>query len=260
MTERMSIDKGELSVERQCDMSVLIKQICKESDVMSLCVLCLSGLRRMLECCTRLSGTLQSVTGMFLEKGMSGSDLRRSHHSETVGILKQLMDETRVDLETLEKMESELFKAERAQFVELKGLITRLINRLETEISHISDCNEEMLMIDGEKENPEVDDTSSFTMFTSLEVIDKAGFVSTRLTLDESKNIDTAKGPNSIDSKGLNCQDCKIRVHINKQSPDNAEDVAGGVHVDKGDSDDLVVQVRQAQIVENSRDPTNADC
>ena len=43
MTERMSIDKGELSVERECDMSDLIKQICKESDVMSQCVLCLSA-------------------------------------------------------------------------------------------------------------------------------------------------------------------------------------------------------------------------
>ena len=35
MTEGMSIDKGELSVERECDVSVLIKQICTESDVMS---------------------------------------------------------------------------------------------------------------------------------------------------------------------------------------------------------------------------------
>ena len=284
MTERMSIDKGELSVERECDVGVLIKRICTESDVMSQCVLCLSGLRRMLESCIRLSGTLQSVTGMFLDKGMSGSDLQRSHHSETVGILKQLMDESRVDLQTLEMLESELFKAEDAQFVKLKGLITRLIIRLEAEVSHISDCNEETLMIDEKKENPEVDVTSSSTMFTSPEVIDEAGFVSTRLTLDESKNTetdrakfqdtiegmhdpkginihedtleepktDTTKGPNSVDSKELNCQDCKTRVHINKQSPDIAEDVADGVHVDKGDFDELVVQVPQAQIVEKT--------
>ena len=110
-------------------MSVLIKLICTESDVMSQCVLCLSGLRRMLECCIRLSGTLQSVTGVFPDKGMSGSDLRESHHSENVGILKQLMDESRVDLQTLEMLESELFKAEDAQFLKLKGLITRLIIR-----------------------------------------------------------------------------------------------------------------------------------
>ena len=121
-------------------------------------------------------------------------------------------------------------------------------------------------------------------MFTSPEVIGEAGFVSTRLTLDESKNMetdrakfqdtiegmhdpkginihedtleepktDTTKGPNSVDSKELNCQDCKTRVHINKQSPDIAEDVADGVHVDKGDFDDLVVQVPQAQIVEKT--------
>ena len=88
----------------------------------------------------------------------------------------------------------------------------------------------------------------------------KAGFVSMRLTLDESENMetdrakfqdtkggmydpkginihedtseepktDTAKGPNSVDSKGLNCHDCKTRVHINKQSPDITEDVADG--------------------------------
>ena len=69
MTERTSIDKGELPVEGECDVGVLIKWICTESDVMSQCVPCLSGLRRMLECCIRLSGTLQSVTGMFLRKG-----------------------------------------------------------------------------------------------------------------------------------------------------------------------------------------------
>ena len=140
MTEGMSIDKGELSVERECDGSVLIKQICTESDVMSQCVLCLSGLRRTLEC--------WGVAGVFPEKGMSDSDLRGSHHSETVGILKQLMDESRVDLQTLEMLESEFFKAEDAQFVKLKGLITRLIIRLEAEMGHISDCNKETSMID----------------------------------------------------------------------------------------------------------------
>ena len=148
MTEGMNIDKGELSAERACDVSVLIKQICTESDVMSQCVLCLSGLRRMLECCIRLGGTLQSVTCVFTEKGMSGSDLRESHHSETVGILKQLMDVSRVDLQTLEMLEPELFKTEDAQFVKLKGLITRLIIRLGAEVSHISDCNEETSIID----------------------------------------------------------------------------------------------------------------
>ena len=95
MTEGMSIDKGELSVERECDMSVLIKQICTESDVISQCVLRLSGLRRMLECYTRLIGTLQGVDVVPPETGMSDSDHRGSHHSENVGILKQLMDESR---------------------------------------------------------------------------------------------------------------------------------------------------------------------
>ena len=38
-------------------------------------------------------------------------------------------------------------------------------------MSYISDCNEETSMIDEKKENLEVDDTSSSTMFTSPEVI-----------------------------------------------------------------------------------------
>merc|ERR1712038_788487 len=37
----------------------------------------------------------------------------------------------------------------------------------------------------------------------------------------------------SVDSKGLNCDDCEVLVRINKQSPD----IAGGVHVGKSDLD-----------------------
>jgi len=40
----------------------------------------------------------------------------------------------------------------------------------------------------------------------------------------------------SVDSKGLNYQDCEVLVRINKQSPD----IAGGVHVGKDDCDDDV--------------------
>ena len=168
MIEMMSIGDCDSSMETECDVSILIKQICAMS------VLCLSGmtdqLRRKMERCMRLIGTLQGVAGVSSERGvsesemMSGSDCSSvqsllnegmsdgghcgSQNSKIVGILKQLMDETRVDLQTLEKMESELFKPEGAQFVELKGLITRLINRLETEMSHISYCNEETSMTD----------------------------------------------------------------------------------------------------------------
>ena len=52
-------------------------------------------------------------------------------------------------------------------------------------------------------------------------------------------HTDVAKGPNIVDSKGVNCHDYKTRVHINKQSPDITEDVANGVRVDEGDLDDL---------------------
>ena len=191
MTEGVIVDKGELSSERECDVSVLIKQICTEFDVMSQCVLCLSGLQRMLECCIGLSGTLQNVTGALPEKGMSDSDLRESHYNETVGILKQLIEKSRVDLQTLERLEDELFSGEDAQFVKMKGLITHLTIRLRAEVNCISEYNEETSETDEKKENPEIDNMSSSTMFTSPGVIDEAGFVSVMLTLDESKNMET---------------------------------------------------------------------
>ena len=70
-------------------------------------------------------------------------------------------------------------------------------------------------------------------------------------TLEEPK-IDTTKGPNNVDSKGLNCQNCKKGTYINKQSLDLTEDATDGVHVNKGDFDDHVVQVPQVQGVRQS--------
>ena len=246
MTEGMSIDKCELLMERECDVSVLIKQTGTGSDVMSQCVLCLSGmtdqLRRKMERCMRLIGTLQGVAGVssergvsdsekmsdndcssvrfLLNEGMSDDDHRGSQNNKIVDILKQLMDETRVDLQTLERMESELFKA-------------RLINRLETEMSHISYCNEETSMIDEQKENPEADVMSSSTMFTSPEVIDEA----------ELKNVETNRtamqdtlvgkyqldGVNALEEMNVNDQ-----MNTDKQNPDIADEI----HTNKSDLDD----------------------
>ena len=107
---------------------------------MSQCVLCFSGLQRMLERCTGPSGVLQNVT----EKGMSNSDLQESQHNETVDMMKQLIEKSRVELQTLERLEDELFKGKDAQFVKMKGLITQLIIRLKTEVNCISESNEEM--------------------------------------------------------------------------------------------------------------------
>ena len=163
---------------------------------MSQCVLCLSGLQRMLECCTGLSGTLQNVTGALPEKGMSNSDLRESQHNETVDILKQLIEKSRVELQTLERLEDELFKGKDAQFVKMKGLITQLIIRLKAEVNCISKYNEET------SENLEIDNMSSSTMFISPREIDEAGFVSMMLTLDESRN--TGDGS------------CKVAGHIRR--------------------------------------------
>ena len=117
MTERVTVDKGELSSQRECDMSVLIKQIYTGFDSMSQCVLCFSGLQRMLERCTGLSGALQNVTGALPEKGMSDSDLQESQRNETVDVMKQLIEKSRVELQTLERLEDELFKGKDAHFV-----------------------------------------------------------------------------------------------------------------------------------------------
>ena len=90
-----------------------------------------------------------------------------------VRILKQLMDETSVDLPTLEKEELDqktnhrslvkaktretlAVEAKRAPFVKVKDLITRLINRLQTEMNHMSYCDEETSMAT-EKEDLDAD-------------------------------------------------------------------------------------------------------
>ena len=263
-------------------MSVLIKQIYTGFDSMSQCVLCFSGLQRMLERCTGLSGALQNVTGALPEKGMSDSDLQESQRNETVDMMKQLIEKSRVELQTLERLEDELFKGKDAQFVKMKGLITQLIVRLKTEVNCISEYNEEM------SENPDIDNMSSSTMFTSPGEIDEAGFVDIMSTLNESKNTetdraklrdtlegmhdqkginihedtseepetDTIKGPNNVDSKGLNCQNCEEMTYINKQSPNLTEDATDVVYANKGD---LVVQVPQMQGVRQSADMLQAD-
>ena len=56
----------------------------------------------------------------------------------------------------VEKRESELFEAERAPFVKVKGLITCLINSLQTEMSHVS-CFDGETSMAAEKEDLEAD-------------------------------------------------------------------------------------------------------
>ena len=252
MMETMSTGDCVSSMER--DVSILIKQVCAKSDVMSQCVPCLSGMTdqlwRKTERCMRLIGTLQGVAGVSSEREvmdsekMSGSDYSRVQsllnegmsdaghcglqNREIVGILKQLMDETRVDLQTLEKMESELFKAEGDPFVKLKGLITRLINRLETEMSHVSYCNEETSMTAVKKEDLGVDGMSSSTMFNSPEVIDQA----------ELKNVetnrtalqDTLVGKYQLD--GINTLE-EMNVNDQMNTDKQSSDIAGEIHINK---------------------------
>ena len=126
----------------------------------------------------KVSGSDRSSIPPFLSGGpLWAAERRDCRYSEAV------KDETSVDLQTLEKeeldqktnhrslmkaktretlavkvekMESELFKAKRAPFVKVKGLITRLINRLQTEMSHMSHCDEETSMA-AEKEDLDAD-------------------------------------------------------------------------------------------------------
>ena len=76
-----------------------------------------------------------------------------------------------------------------------------------------------------------------------------------------SCHTDVAKGPISVDSKGLNCHDCKTRVHINKQNPDIADDVADGVRVSKDDLDDIsVVPQREISMIQVVQDISQLQC
>ena len=62
---------------------------------------CFSGVQRMLERCMGLIGALQNVTGALPGKGMSNSDLQESQRNETVDMMKQLIEKSRVELQTL---------------------------------------------------------------------------------------------------------------------------------------------------------------
>ena len=66
-----TIGECDLSMERDCDVNVLINQFLRS-------VLCLSGmtdqLRRKMERCMRLIGTLQGVAGVSSERGVSDSE------------------------------------------------------------------------------------------------------------------------------------------------------------------------------------------
>ena len=179
-----------------------------------------------------VSGSDCSSVPSFLYEGTSDGGRYGPQNSEIVGILKQLMDETRVDLQTLEKMESELFKAERAPFVKLKDLITRWINRLETEMSHVSHCDEETSMATEKKEDLEADVMSNSTMFTSPEVIDDAELKN--VETNRTTMQDTSVGKYNLD--GINTREemnVNDQMITDKQSPD----IAGDVHGNKDDLD-----------------------
>ena len=138
----------------------------------------------------------------------------------------------------------------------------RLIGTLQvealSEMSHKSYCDEEMSKMT-KKKDLEADVMSNSTMFTSPEVIDEAGQVSMKLTLEELKNVETNRttmqdtlvgkykldGINTLEEMDVNDMmitdrldryvtvDTVKGVCLDKQSPD----IAGDVHVNKDDLD-----------------------
>ena len=114
---------------------------------------------------------------------------------------------------------------------------------METDRTKLQDTLEGMHDLDGISIN---EDTLEELKTSHFETKDT---VNDQVIIDKTNcHTDVAKSPNSVDSKGLNCHDCKTRVHINKQSPDITEDVADGMRVDKGDNLRCVPQ-RQISIM-----------
>ena len=95
MTEGMSIGKCELSMERECDVNVLIKQICAGSDVMSQCVLCLSGmteqLRRKMEL-HEIDRDIARCCWCVFERGVSDSEKMSDSDCSSVRFLLKKKD------------------------------------------------------------------------------------------------------------------------------------------------------------------------
>ena len=140
-----------------------------------------AALRRAVVNSEKVSGSDRSSVPSFLSGGTSDGGRYGPQSGEIVGILKHLIYDTSVDLQTLEKEELDqktdhrsLVKAKTgetlaAPFVKVKGLITRLINKLQTEMSHVSYCDEETSMAAEKKEDLE-DDTAkhSSTLETAV--------------------------------------------------------------------------------------------
>ena len=203
----------------------------------------------------KVSGSDSSSIPSFFSGGTSDGGRYGPQSGEIVGILKQLMDETSVDLQTLKKkeldqktnhrsvvtaktretlsvevemMESKLFEAERAPFVKVKGLITRLINRLQTEISHVSYCDEETSIAAEKEEDLEAD------IAKHSSTLETAAFRSTKADPESTKEGHPDKIcdqiPDVVIDACLTC-DAKCKVACETCVKDNMFMVAGEITV-----------------------------
>ena len=278
----MDFSAHDSSMKRECDdrnVNVMIKQLCAKSDVASRFVF-------------RLSGMIDQLHVAFCLMLVS---------------LLLICDQTLNDVREFET---------RAMNLETKFYGTVIApGENESESNSGVEANNSDENDNGNEANATNDSNPVGIANTSPEVIDEAGLVSLRLTLEESTNMETdrttlqdtlegmydldgininedtleelktshlktkdtvndqviinktnchtdvAKGPNSVDSKGLNCHDCKTRVHINKQNLDITKDVADGVRVDKGDLDDIsVVPERQISMIQTVQEISQLEC
>ena len=127
------------------------------------------------------------------------------------------------------------------------GLTLEESTNIETDRTKLQDTLQGMHDLDGISIN---EDTTEELRTSHLKT---KNTVNDRVIIDKTNcHTDVAKGSNSVDSKGFNCHDCKMRVHINKPSPDITEDVADGMRVDKGDFDEIsAVPRRQISVIQN---------
>ena len=280
----MDFSAYDSSMEREyddSDVSVMIKQLCAKSDVISRFVVRLSGMIDQLQheakCCMELVRSPMKY------------------------------DQTLNDVWEFEtkamNLETDFYGAANTS------------GENESESNSGVEANDSDESDNGDETNAINDSSPVGTANTSLEAIDEAGSVSLRLTLEESTNMETdrttlqntlagmydldgidinedtleeletshtktkdivndqviidkmncyadvAKDPNSVDSKGSNCHDCKARVHINKQNLDIADDVADDVRVGKDDVDDVsVVPQRQISVVQTVQEISQLQC
>ena len=234
MMKMMDFSVYDSSMEREhddSDVSVVIKQMCAKSDIISRFVFHLSGLKNMIdklqheaECCMELVRALmrrdRNLNGMWefetktvnFNENMSNSIMLIPGVSSPIGTAKtspEVIDE--------------------AGRVSLKLTLEASVNT-ETDRTTLQDTLEGMYDLDGININKDTLEEPKTSHHETMDTVNDQVII-------HKMNwcTDVADDPNSVDSKELNCHDCEVRIRINKQN----SDIAGDVHIGKGDPDDM---------------------